>query len=194
MPRDVLQFVAVPRRRGRPPADHAPRRRHRGPHRRATRRRRRSSTGSRRCACSPRRAARTRSSSPAAADEDAAIRDLVRSAFGHAGQKCSAASLAIVEAPVYDDPVFRRRLADAVAQRPRRRPPTDLATMMGPLIGAPSPDLRRALTTLDPGEAWLVEPRCLDARRHAVDAGRAPRRAARFVVPPHRVLRAGARA
>ena len=39
----------------------------------------------------------------AAADEDAAIRDLVRSAFGHAGQKCSAASLAIIEASVYDD-------------------------------------------------------------------------------------------
>ena len=50
----------------------------------------------------------------AAADEDAAIRDLVRSAFGHAGQKCSAASLAIVEASVYDDPAFMRRLADAV--------------------------------------------------------------------------------
>jgi RHH-type proline utilization regulon transcriptional repressor/proline dehydrogenase/delta 1-pyrroline-5-carboxylate dehydrogenase len=50
----------------------------------------------------------------AAADEDAAIRDLVRSAFGHAGQKCSAASLGILEASVYDDSVFMRRLADAV--------------------------------------------------------------------------------
>ena len=39
----------------------------------------------------------------AAADLDLAIRDLVRSAFGHAGQKCSAASLAIVEASVHDD-------------------------------------------------------------------------------------------
>ena len=42
-----------------------------------------------------------------------AIRDLVRSAFGHAGQKCSAASLAIVEASLYDDPSFMDRLADA---------------------------------------------------------------------------------
>lgn len=50
----------------------------------------------------------------AAADEDAAIKDLVRSAFGHAGQKCSAASLTIVEASVYDDPRFLQRLADAV--------------------------------------------------------------------------------
>ena len=32
----------------------------------------------------------------AAADQDLAVKDLVRSAFGHAGQKCSAASLAIL--------------------------------------------------------------------------------------------------
>ena len=94
----------------------------------------------------------------AAADEDAAIRDLVRSAFGHAGQKCSAASLAIVEAPLYDDARFLRRLADAV-RSVRVGPATALATMMGPLIGPPSPSLARALTTLDPGESWLVEPR-----------------------------------
>src|SRR4029077_13245151 len=47
------------------------------------------------------------------ADLDLAIKDLVRSAFGHAGQKCSSASLAIVEASVYDDARFLDRLADA---------------------------------------------------------------------------------
>ena len=45
----------------------------------------------------------------AAADLDLAVADLVRSAFGHAGQKCSAASLAIVEASLYDDPAFLER-------------------------------------------------------------------------------------
>ncbi|HEY8961892.1 MAG TPA: bifunctional proline dehydrogenase/L-glutamate gamma-semialdehyde dehydrogenase, partial [Luteolibacter sp.] len=40
----------------------------------------------------------------AAADADLAIKDLVKSAFGHAGQKCSAASLAIVEAELHDHP------------------------------------------------------------------------------------------
>ena len=93
----------------------------------------------------------------AAADEDAAIKDLVRSAFGHAGQKCSAASLAIVEAPLYDDPRFLGRLAEAT-RSVRVGPATDLATMMGPLIGTPSPQLRRGLTVLEPGESWLVEP------------------------------------
>jgi RHH-type proline utilization regulon transcriptional repressor/proline dehydrogenase/delta 1-pyrroline-5-carboxylate dehydrogenase len=98
----------------------------------------------------------------AAADEDAAIRDLVRSAFGHAGQKCSAASLAIVEGSVYDDPSFRRRLADAV-RSVRVGPAIDPSTMTGPLIGEPSPKLSRALTELDEGESWVVEPRRMDA-------------------------------
>lgn len=96
-----------------------------------------------------------------AADEDAAIKDLVKSAFGHAGQKCSAASLAIVEAALYDEPGFLPRLAAAV-RSVRVGPATDLATMMGPLVGPPSEKLRRALTTLEPGEQWLVQPRCLD--------------------------------
>ncbi len=97
----------------------------------------------------------------AAADEDAAIRDLVKSAFGHAGQKCSAASLAIIEASVYDDPSFKRRLADAV-HSVRVGRATDAATMTAPLISAPSSKLLRALTTLDAGEAWLVEPHLID--------------------------------
>ncbi|MGB8861095.1 MAG: bifunctional proline dehydrogenase/L-glutamate gamma-semialdehyde dehydrogenase [Ilumatobacteraceae bacterium] len=106
----------------------------------------------------------------AAADEDSAIRDLVRSAFGHAGQKCSAASLAIVEASVYDDPGFMRRLADAV-RSVRVGLADDLATMTGPLIAEPSPKLLRALTTLEVGERWLIEPECLDPVRHLWSPG-----------------------
>ena len=97
----------------------------------------------------------------AAADIDLAVADLVQSAFGHAGQKCSAASLAIVEASVYDGPEFRRRLRDAVTSW-RVGWPDDPATMMGPVIAPPSGPLRRGLTTLEPGEEWLVEPRQMD--------------------------------
>ena len=93
----------------------------------------------------------------AAADIDQAIKDLVRSAFGHAGQKCSAASLAIVEAWVYDDPAFATRLADAVRSL-QAGDPRDPATRVGPLIGPPGPALERALTTLEAGEHWLVMP------------------------------------
>ena len=93
----------------------------------------------------------------AAADIDEAIADLVNSAFGHAGQKCSAASLAIVEASVYDDPAFLSRLRDAVLSL-RVGPSNDPASMVGPVINVPTGPLERALTTLEPGESWLVEP------------------------------------
>jgi RHH-type proline utilization regulon transcriptional repressor/proline dehydrogenase/delta 1-pyrroline-5-carboxylate dehydrogenase len=96
----------------------------------------------------------------AAADLDTAVADLVRSAFGHAGQKCSAASLAIVEASVYDDPDFRRQLTDAVRSL-RPGPGDDLRSTMGPLIAAPRGPLADALDRLGPGETWLVEPRQL---------------------------------
>jgi RHH-type proline utilization regulon transcriptional repressor/proline dehydrogenase/delta 1-pyrroline-5-carboxylate dehydrogenase len=97
----------------------------------------------------------------AAADIDQAIKDLVKSAFGHAGQKCSAASLAIIEASVYDDPSFHTRLADAVRSL-KVGPATDLSTIMGPLIAPASGPLQRALTSLEPGETWLVEPQQID--------------------------------
>ena len=93
----------------------------------------------------------------AAADIDSAVRDLVRSAFGHSGQKCSAASLVIVERSVYDDPAFLRQLKDATMSLvvgPAQDPRTDIV----PLIRQPDGSILRALTTLDPGESWLVEP------------------------------------
>ena len=92
------------------------------------------------------------------ADRDLAVKDLVRSAFGHSGQKCSAASLGILEAEVYDDPAFRRALRDAAASL-RVGPATDLGSVVTPVISGPSPNLLRALTTLEPGEQWLLEPR-----------------------------------
>ncbi|HEX4905228.1 MAG TPA: proline dehydrogenase family protein [Acidimicrobiales bacterium] len=93
----------------------------------------------------------------AAADVDLAVRDLVRSAFGHAGQKCSAASLAIVEASVHDDERFTRQLADAVHSL-HVGLPSDLRSVVGPVIHPPSGPLDDALRHLRRGESWLVEP------------------------------------
>jgi len=98
----------------------------------------------------------------AAADLDLAIEDLCASAFGHAGQKCSAASLALVEEAVFEDPAFRRQLRDA-AQSLRVGPAWDRSAVVTPLIREPDADLHRALTTLDPGEEWLVQPRRIHA-------------------------------
>jgi len=92
------------------------------------------------------------------ADLDLAVADVVKSAFGHAGQKCSAASLVILVGSVAKSERFTRQLVDAVttlrvgiAQNP--------LTQMGPVIEPPQGKLLKALTKLDEGESWLVEPR-----------------------------------
>ncbi|MCR2812298.1 bifunctional proline dehydrogenase/L-glutamate gamma-semialdehyde dehydrogenase [Microbacterium sp. zg.Y1084] len=95
------------------------------------------------------------------ADLDLAVADLVRSAFGHAGQKCSAASLAILVGPVGRSQRFARQLVDATRSL-RVGPPTDPRAEVGPLVQAPEGKLAWALTTLEEGEKWLVEPRRLD--------------------------------
>jgi RHH-type proline utilization regulon transcriptional repressor/proline dehydrogenase/delta 1-pyrroline-5-carboxylate dehydrogenase len=98
----------------------------------------------------------------ATADLDLAIADIVTSAFAHAGQKCSAASLAIVEASVYDDPRFARQLADAVRTL-EVGPGSDPGSIVNPLIRPPDGALSDALQHLGAGESWLVEPRQVGA-------------------------------
>jgi RHH-type proline utilization regulon transcriptional repressor/proline dehydrogenase/delta 1-pyrroline-5-carboxylate dehydrogenase len=95
------------------------------------------------------------------ADFDLAVADIVTSAFGHAGQKCSAASLVILVGSVATSARFRRQLSDAVGSL-RVGYSQHATTTMGPLIEPASGKLRRALTTLEPGEQWLVQPRALD--------------------------------
>lgn len=93
----------------------------------------------------------------ALADREQAIKHVVHSAFSHAGQKCSATSLLLLEAEVYDDPEFRRILVDAV-ESVRVGSAWDLPTRMGPLIRPAAGDLLRAMTTLETGESWAVQP------------------------------------
>ncbi|MBB2993099.1 RHH-type proline utilization regulon transcriptional repressor/proline dehydrogenase/delta 1-pyrroline-5-carboxylate dehydrogenase [Mycolicibacterium iranicum] len=95
------------------------------------------------------------------ADIDLAVKDLVYSAFGHAGQKCSAASLGILVGSVARSPRFREQLVDAVTSL-KVGYPADPTVQMGPVIEAADGKLLRALTTLAPGEQWLVEPRSID--------------------------------
>ena len=91
-------------------------------------------------------------------DRELAVKHVVQSAFGHSGQKCSATSLLVLEAEVYDDPEFRDTLCDAVKSL-KVGSAWDLATRVGPLINAPSGHLDRALHELEPGESWAVHPR-----------------------------------
>ncbi|MEY8565672.1 bifunctional proline dehydrogenase/L-glutamate gamma-semialdehyde dehydrogenase [Corynebacteriaceae bacterium 7-707] len=96
-----------------------------------------------------------------AADRDLAVADMVYSAFGHAGQKCSAASLGILVGSVYSSERFRRQLVDAASSMIVDWP-TNMRADMGPLTELPSDKLERALTTLEDGETWLLKPRQLD--------------------------------
>ncbi len=96
-----------------------------------------------------------------AADPDQAVRDLVKGSFSHAGQKCSASSLAIIEADVYDNPAFMRQLKDAVESLTVGQS-LDPSSIVTPLMLKPEASLQRALTTLDKGEKWLVEPKMLE--------------------------------
>ncbi|MEM6778266.1 MAG: bifunctional proline dehydrogenase/L-glutamate gamma-semialdehyde dehydrogenase [Planctomycetota bacterium] len=93
----------------------------------------------------------------AMADRDLAIKHVVASAFGHAGQKCSATSLMLLQAEVFDDETFRETLADAVRSLVVGSA-WDLHTSITPLVCQPNASLTRGLKELEPGESWLVMP------------------------------------
>ncbi|MBC3194285.1 bifunctional proline dehydrogenase/L-glutamate gamma-semialdehyde dehydrogenase [Pseudonocardia sp. C8] len=95
------------------------------------------------------------------ADLDLAARDVARSAFGHAGQKCSAASLVVLVGSVATSKRFRRQLLDAVSSLRVGRP-WEEGAQVGPLIGPAGGKLASALTTLGPGERWVITPERLD--------------------------------
>jgi RHH-type proline utilization regulon transcriptional repressor/proline dehydrogenase/delta 1-pyrroline-5-carboxylate dehydrogenase len=93
----------------------------------------------------------------ALSDREQAILHATRAAFGHAGQKCSALSLLVLEREVSRSAAFRRKLEDAVRTLPVGSA-WELENVVTPLIRPPSGALARALATLDAGESWLVEP------------------------------------
>lgn len=94
----------------------------------------------------------------AVSDREQAIKHVLHSAFSHAGQKCSATSLLLLQDEIYDDAEFRRSLCVAAASL-KVGSAWDLETRMGPLIRPPGGDLETALKTLEPGEEWALMPR-----------------------------------
>ena len=101
----------------------------------------------------------------AMADRDQAIKNVIYSAFGNSGQKCSATSLLILEREVYDDGNFKRQLVDA-AQSFKVGSAWDFLSRMGALIRPPEGRLKQALTQLEPGETWALKPRMIDGNPH----------------------------
>ncbi len=94
----------------------------------------------------------------ALADRDLAIKDTVTSAFGHNGQKCSACSLLVLEAEIYDDLHFRKQLKDAVESL-KIGACWDCSCKITPLIREPHDTLLRGFLNLENGEEWLVQPK-----------------------------------
>ena len=86
---------------------------------------------------------------------------MVYSAFGHAGQKCSAASIVILVGSVAKSKRFRRQLIDAVSSLTVDHP-ANPAAQIGPVISIPESKLLSGLTELQAGESWLLQPRQLD--------------------------------
>ncbi|MFZ0565010.1 MAG: proline dehydrogenase family protein [Chlamydiales bacterium] len=93
----------------------------------------------------------------AMSDRDLAIRDIVLSAFGYNGQKCSACSLAVLEAEVYDSPRFLDQLRDAAGSLIVGSA-WNSESKITPLIRLPEEALKRGLTQLEEGERWLLKP------------------------------------
>ncbi len=85
---------------------------------------------------------------------------MLHSAFSHAGQKCSATSLLLLENEVYHDERFRHSLIDAITSI-EVGSAWKLSTKMGPLIRPPADALLRGLKELESGENWAIMPRML---------------------------------
>jgi RHH-type proline utilization regulon transcriptional repressor/proline dehydrogenase/delta 1-pyrroline-5-carboxylate dehydrogenase len=94
----------------------------------------------------------------ASADMNLAVKDVVYSAFAHAGQKCSACSLVVLVGSAAASRRFRDQIADATASL-KVGPASDATVKVGPLIEPPGDKLLRGLTKLEPGQSWLVEPK-----------------------------------
>ena len=88
-------------------------------------------------------------------DRDLAIKHVLHSAFSHTGQKCSATSLLVLEAEVYDDQEFRKTLVDAIESM-KVGSAWEIDTRIGPMIHAPDGDLERGLKELEHGESWAL--------------------------------------
>ena len=101
----------------------------------------------------------------ASADRDHAIMNACASAFGNAGQKCSACSLLLVERSVYDSEEFRIKLKDCATSL-KVGSVWDAGNIVGPMITNQNEKLLQALNTLEAGEFWLVPPKFLDKKKY----------------------------
>lgn len=97
-------------------------------------------------------------------DRDHAIMNACRSAFGNAGQKCSACSLLLVERSVYENPEFFEKLKDCASSL-KVGGVWNAGNIVGPMITNQNDKLQKAFT-LEPGERWLIAPEFVDEKKY----------------------------
>ncbi|MFB9057576.1 proline dehydrogenase family protein [Mariniflexile ostreae] len=93
----------------------------------------------------------------ALSDREQAIKNVVQSAFGNTGQKCSATSLLILDEEVFNDNHFKYLLKDATESRPYGNP-WDFETEIGPLAVKINEKLQHVLDHT-PDSQWLLKPK-----------------------------------
>ncbi len=98
-------------------------------------------------------------------DRDKAIMNAVASAFGNAGQKCSACSLLLVDADVFDSPDFKEKLRDCATSL-KVGSPWELGTVVGPMITNNNDKLLESINNPANRDKWLIEPKFLDENRY----------------------------
>ncbi|MBQ6192156.1 MAG: bifunctional proline dehydrogenase/L-glutamate gamma-semialdehyde dehydrogenase [Bacteroidaceae bacterium] len=100
----------------------------------------------------------------AKSDRDHAIMNACRSAFGNAGQKCSACSLLLVERSVYKHPEFFEKLKDCASSL-KVGGVWNAGNIVGPMISNKNEKLEQAFK-LEPGERWLIAPEFVDEKHY----------------------------
>lgn len=98
-------------------------------------------------------------------DQDHAILNVVSSAFGNAGQKCSACSLLLVDKDIYKDENFKSKLRDAVLSL-HTGSVWNPDNIIGPMITNDNDKLLHAVENLEQGESWLVPPVFVDEKKY----------------------------
>ncbi|MBQ6965848.1 MAG: bifunctional proline dehydrogenase/L-glutamate gamma-semialdehyde dehydrogenase [Bacteroidaceae bacterium] len=97
-------------------------------------------------------------------DRDHAIMNACRSAFGNAGQKCSACSILLVERSVYNSPEFFEKLKDCASSL-KVGGVWNAGNIVGPMITNHNEKLEQAFK-LEPGEKWLIAPEFVDEKKY----------------------------
>ena len=93
----------------------------------------------------------------AASDRDTAIKNVIHSAFGNSGQKCSATSLLILEKEVFEDDSFKQKLLESTKSI-HVGSSWNFGTKVGPLVNPNTGNLKVLLDKMSESE-WLLKPR-----------------------------------